>query len=128
LQLILTETTYPDGENILAHWRTSTFFGNCHYYINFDDPIPPENVQYGAKYHFRLTTCVNDYEFLIRESVLMQMFFSKKFDLIHLERFESFCKRKEDDSTIGMAYSALDADNKEIVDLYKLCVFRKKYE
>jgi mRNA (guanine-N7-)-methyltransferase len=118
--------TYPDGDNILAHWRVSDFFGNSHYHIKFDSPVPQESVHYGAKYHFRLTTCVDDPEFLIRDSVLLQMFASKNFELVHLERFESFCKRKDDDSTIGLAYTALDADNKEIVDLYKLCVFRKK--
>jgi mRNA (guanine-N7-)-methyltransferase len=118
--------TYPDGENILEHWRTSTIFGNSHYNISFKERMPAESVHYGANYHFKLTTCVNDDEFLIRESVLKKLFASKNFETIQIERFESFCRKEEEDSAIGMAYRGLDDDNKEIVDLYKLCVFRKK--
>jgi SAM-dependent methyltransferase len=117
--------TYPDGEKILGHWTEGTIYGNNHYDISFNGPKPDNDVRYGAKYHFRLTTCVNDDEFLIRESVLNSMFL-KQFDRVEIQSFDSFFQKMDNDAAIKMQYESLDADNREIVDLYKLCVFKKK--
>lgn len=116
--------TYPDGLELLKMWGRSSVFSNDLMRITFSGYVPAESEEFGIKYHFKLTKCVNDYEFLIKQSTVDRLFKGAGFELVKSETFKEFFQG--DAADIQGMYMALDESNKQIVEFYRYCIYIKK--
>ena len=119
--------TFPDCEHLLQCWKDNHPVAYQNKYITITPPTEAftDADEYGIKYHFKQTECVNDYEFLIRRRTLEKLFTRCGMRLVQNISFKDFCEHPDTSQTFKGEYQKLDEDNKQIFHIYRYAIFQK---
>ena len=122
--------TFPDCEYLLQYWKDANGNPYTNQYVTITAPQASftDSDEYGIKYHFKLTECVNDYEFLVRRITLENLFRARNMHLVQNISFKDFCQDEYTPQKFKDEYGRLDEDNKQIFHIYRYAIFQKMHE